>query len=110
MRELKFRIWDSTEKEMLFDACPCDANSPHYPDWTWMQFTGLLDKQGVEIYEGDIVEFDPVYEYTPLISSVIYDVETASFELERGPYLTDAKDHATVRGNIYEHKHLLNET
>ena len=62
MREIKFRAWNQTEQKMttpfawvneshLFSTCMCSA-----PTHELMQYTGLKDVNGVEIYEGDIVK------------------------------------------------------
>ena len=54
MREIKFRAWEGG-KMVAFDFFIADifALSENV-----MQFTGLLDKNGKEIYEGDIVEYE----------------------------------------------------
>lgn len=51
MREIKFRVWDADKKTM----CPVDGL--HFSGETnrLMQYTGVKDKNGVEIYEGDII-------------------------------------------------------
>ena len=68
MRDIKFRAWDRTHKcfkYLVIDMYGAVEVSNHDVagdvDVTcecsgWRQFTGSLDKEGVEIYEGDIVQ------------------------------------------------------
>ena len=53
MREIKFRAWDKDLLKMYskWTVIPDDDRSH-----ILMQYTGLKDKNGVEIYEGDILK------------------------------------------------------
>jgi hypothetical protein len=61
MREIKFRYWDSFLKQMYYSDYWIweewqGAIQQTTPDRITMQFTGMLDKSGKEIYEGDILD------------------------------------------------------
>lgn len=64
MRDIKFRAWDKVEKKMIYPP-QLDCEEPLLSYWinsegsgfVVEQFTGLHDKNGKEIYEGDIVQF-----------------------------------------------------
>jgi uncharacterized phage protein (TIGR01671 family) len=113
MREIKFRAWDKGLEFMRFFKLH-EIHGPAIPqDWKIMEYTGLIDKKGKEIYEGDIM-------YLDFKSKVIgqgkgevrFQDGTFGLELTGGfwPFLAnnDAKIYE-VLGNIYENKDLISE-
>jgi len=57
MREIKFRVWDKKKMHYLDDEYVSEGiyNSKN-KEHILMQFTGLKDKNGKEIYEGDVIK------------------------------------------------------
>jgi uncharacterized phage protein (TIGR01671 family) len=56
-REIKFRDWNPETKEMQYFDLDRYDREVHDAYGNIMQFTGLLDKNGKKIFEGDIVEY-----------------------------------------------------
>jgi len=117
MRGIKFRfIWQHEETGRITTVCytidelmQCKFNYsyPRHNLVAILQFTGLHDKNGVEIFESDIVVYEP--EWIKLHENpqvVKYEKHGYSpFEYYGGGEYDAAE--CRVIGNIYEHGHLL---
>lgn len=129
MKEIKFRAWNPDNKNhpMVQNALfRCDAREllqgeGIYKNWVLMQFTGVTDSNGREIYEGDIVAIG-VGDKTEdnLIMRVIYDAPTFRLVNANNTYgnfnIVTLKDSyrkvikQEVIGNIFQNSSLLTST
>ncbi len=106
-REIKFRVWEPGTKIMFVpNSLPNPTASPDHTGSYTMQFTGLLDKNGHEIYEGDIVDY-----YGQHIQVIFMDKYGAfglcGLEKWDCGYLPQMMGEIEVIGNIYENLELL---
>jgi uncharacterized phage protein (TIGR01671 family) len=115
MREIKFRAWDASTKQMFENVQNSNGFDSwlHQPDCTVMQYTGLKDKNGKEIYEGDIVIGDLRNEFGSLQEDVrgqiAWNIKSAGFVTkipgEEQTYFIGK--YVEIIGNIYENSDLL---
>ena len=134
MREIKFRAWDKEKEEMLFNGKEYELRCLGEPskDINWIpiisphantdrfelqQYTGLHDKNGNEIYEGDILQTIVDHTRTDVFLSkfeVYWDTYMARFRKRRDDgtlfnFYAGAEAFKEVIGNIYENPELSEE-
>lgn len=102
MREIKFRAL--VGGEMIFFGVLSDANHV-ITDEPIMQYAGLKDKHGKEIYEGDIVLYNRGGS-DECVSEVTYNLRFPKSEFCLG-HAGHRLDETEVIGNIYENPELL---
>ena len=128
-RELKFRAWDKSQNYMAYQGNPdletLSSFMFHFGEDIVMQSIGLKDKDGDEIFEGDLlIDRYPVDEenlsigynesFLPVVwcdKQLMWCVD-ASFAKD-GSYLTSLVEYfgefLEVKGNIYENPELIKQ-
>ncbi len=113
MRLIKFRVWDKTNNEWWWQIFNLQQDGNFYDgnnqgldeDVIIQQYIGLLDKNGKDIYEGDVIKtYSENREYIGVIE---WSNESLSFRLKEIPNIWLSNRTIEVIGNIYENPELL---
>ena len=128
-REIKFKVWCKENEEFIqfnkmgfwedgslwyvqgVDENEEETDPPYFEnqnDWELMQYTGLKDKNGVEIYEGDIYRYKYLTGSGVEYRNSVVEWETVGVAYE-GVFHGYEFDNYEIEviGNIYEDKKLL---
>ena len=121
-REIKFRVWDGSQWSYFTVGQPwTDFMNSVYQDHclngkTFYQYTGLTDKNGKEIYEGDIfqVALNKVYQVKYLNGISNFEWYGGMFGLWFDdelffPFDEFAMSNGEVIGNIYQNPELIEQ-
>ncbi len=123
MREIKFRAWNKPTNEMNYyvehytyadGSWGCSAGTNNNPignseNFILMQYTGLKDKNGKEIYEGDIIRIKHPFKDRNFEGTVEFmghhwnckDFYFTHFD-SPGDLLSEGTEYIEIIGNIYE--------
>lgn len=116
MRAIKFRAWYAPEKtmwdwnSMLSELSSWDKPFESTADWKVMQFTGLKDRDGRDIWEGDVIR---CYDKS---GGKVYDIEVKiprfyqeiwSYNEYGLPSSIGDRTKVEVIGNVHQHPELI---
>ena len=117
MREIKFKLWHkgfkkffttnySDQISMMPDGNIFWMGECETDNFTLLQYTGLKDKNGKEIYEGDIFRDNDTYLWEVFFEDGMFCAKGGEYDLVEA-LIEFIPEHCEIIGNIYENPELL---
>lgn len=115
MRSIKFRAWDNANGKMLNQKyLDCHVAgfrllSTYADDYSFMQYTGVKDSNGIEIYEGDVVRRSERFEGELVVKFLAgaFRAHQSAGDARFDDFIDLGKGEWKIVGNIYENPQLL---
>lgn len=108
MKDIKFRAWDKDGKFMTnsFYLGSLNAGDGFDSDWEVMPYTGIKDKHGVGVFEGDILSYESE---NGIVFCGVVVFKNGCFYLGDNPFANILRVLAKsqIIGNIYEDPELV---
>jgi uncharacterized phage protein (TIGR01671 family) len=123
--EIKFKVWDNQSKHWVYFHNDDDLTEPvlltennfviepynnyHKADYVYCMFTGLQDKNGKDIYEGDVIkiELNNNAKYQVIWRNEFADFFLSNIKSSIGTYFHSDGDCLEIIGNIHENPEIL---
>lgn len=128
MREIKFRAWDNDKKSMFIPHINASFNTGLHDlniifekfgtEYSFMQYSGLKDKNGKEIFEGDVISCPPLFKGDKSYFQITFGEVTVQ-GLQHWAWLCQSRvlqkslldqsiiENGEVIGNVYENPELM---
>jgi uncharacterized phage protein (TIGR01671 family) len=114
MKDIRFRAWDGESMNYGGFNIHCSGKIQkecfiNNEILNVMQFTGLQDKDGDDIYEGDIVDGVLYKDYSKHVGFILYDYNGYRIKTNTKSLGLDLTEKLTVIGNIHQNPELLEQ-
>lgn len=117
-KTLKFKAWDKTDKKIedvfmidfQFEEAELRYTTRPFEDIVLLEYTGILDKNGKEIYENDLIKSNKsgkIYKVVWNVSSLAFEIHNIKNQHESMLFINCLFNSYKVIGNVFENYEVI---